>query len=167
MEVDAFTLFQDGLNNDDIEVKVKTMKKLSLIMKAMGEDRVHDELVPYLQNNFILNDKCDDEILFVLAEQLSTAWSHVSDKLTFLPLLKELAKVDETIVRDQAAKTMEKIEESLSPKHVQGTFVPLVMELISEEWFTGRLTASLLIPTAYPKATQKQKEKLKKFYHRL
>lgn len=62
---------------------------------------------------------------------------------------------------------MESIESSLSPKHVQTTFVPLVMELISEEWFTGRLTSSLLIPTAYPKATSKQKEKLRMFYHRL
>lgn len=62
---------------------------------------------------------------------------------------------------------MEAIEASLSAKHVQGTFVPLVMELINEEWFTGRLTAALLIPTAYPKATPKQKEKLRSFYHKL
>lgn len=84
-----------------------------------------------------------------------------------MPILKELAKIDETIVREEAAKTMESIESSLSPKHVQNTFVPLVMELINEEWFTGRLTSSLLIPTAYPKATPKQKKDLKKFFHRL
>jgi len=143
---------------------VATVKKLSLVMKAIGEDRVHDELVPYLSE---LTNTIDDEVLYVLAEQIENAWSHVSDKLTFLPILKILAKVDETIVREEAAKTMEAIESSLSAKHVQGTFVPLVMELISEEWFTGRLTSSLLIPTAYPKATGKQKEKLRAFYHRL
>ena len=164
MEVDALSLFQDGVQNDDIEIKVATVKKLSLVMKAIGEDRVHDELVPYLSE---LTNTIDDEVLYVLAEQIENAWSHVSDKLTFLPILKILAKVDETIVREEAAKTMEAIKSSLSAKHVQGTFVPLVMELISEEWFTGRLTSSLLIPTAYPKATGKQKEKLRAFYHRL
>jgi serine/threonine-protein phosphatase 2A regulatory subunit A len=133
-------------------------------MKAIGEARVHSELVPYLTE---LTQTVDDEVLYVLAEQIENAWTHVTDKLTFLPILKILAKVDETIVRDEAAKTMEAIEASLSPKHVQSTFVPLVMELISEEWFTGRLTSSLLIPTAYPKATAKQKEKLRVFFHRL
>lgn len=133
-------------------------------MKAIGEDRVHSELVPYLTH---LTEKEGDEVLYVLAEQIENAWSHASDKLTFMPILKILAKVDETIVREEAAKTMESIEASLSAKHVQGTFVPLVMELISEEWFTGRLTSSLLIPTAYPKATSKQKEKLRSFYHKL
>lgn len=164
MEVDAFKLFVDGVQNDDIEIKVDTIKKLGLVMKAMGEDQVHSILVPYLME---LIPTVDDEVLYVLAEQIEDAWTHVTDKLTFLPILKILAKVDETIVREAAAKTMESIESSLSPKHVQSTFVPLVMELINEEWFTGRLTSSLLIPTAYPKATPKQKEKLRQFYHKL
>ena len=164
MEIDALKLFKDGISSDDIEVKVDTVKKLSIVMKAIGESRVHDELVPFLTE---LTSKEDDEVLYVLAEQIENAWTHVSDKLTFLPILKILAKVDETIVREEAAKTMESIESSLSPKHVQGTFVPLVIELIGEEWFTGRLTSSLLIPAAYSKATSKQKEKLRKFFHQL
>lgn len=164
MEIDALKLFKDGVSSDDIEIKVATVKKLAIVMQAIGENRVHDELVPYLTE---LTATEDDEVLYVLAEQIENAWTHVSDKLTFLPILKTLAKVDETVVREEAAKTMESIEASLNAKHVQGTFVPLVMELISDEWFTGRLTSSLLIPTAYPKATPKQKEKLRKFFHRL
>ena len=164
MEINAFQLFKDGIASDDIEVKVSTVQKLSIVMKAIGEERVHVELVPYLT---ALTETEDDELLYILAEQIGNAWTHVSDKLTFLPILKILAKVDETIVREEAAKTMESIEASLSSKHVQTTFVPLVFELISEEWFTGRLTSSLLIPTAYLKATGKQKEKLRASYFKL
>jgi len=53
----------------------------------------------------------DDEVLFAIAEELGTVFPLINDKTVFMPLLEELAKKDETVVRDQAAKSLTIISE--------------------------------------------------------
>ena len=48
----------------------------------------------------------DDEVLFAIAEELGQVWQLNNDKTIFLPLLESLAKSDETVVREQATKSL-------------------------------------------------------------
>lgn len=42
----------------------------------------------------------DDEVLFAIAEELGRVFKQINDKTVFLPLLEDLAKQDETVVRE-------------------------------------------------------------------
>lgn len=83
------------------------------------------------------------------------------DKTIFLPLLETLAKQDETVVREQATKSMSTIGKALSDAEIQNIFAPLVIRLAQGDWFTGRVSSTALFAAAYPRAAN-QKEKLRK-----
>lgn len=83
------------------------------------------------------------------------------DKTTFLPLLEILAKQDETVVREQATKSLTHISKSLSDAEIQNIFAPMVIRLAQGEWFTGRVSSCALFFTAYGRSNT-QKEKLRK-----
>jgi len=67
--------------------------------------------------------------LFAVAEELGKVWELVPDKTAFLPLLEQLAKSDETVVREQATKSLTVISKSLSDAEIQNVFAPLVIRL--------------------------------------
>jgi serine/threonine-protein phosphatase 2A regulatory subunit A len=58
--------------------------------------------------------KEDDEVLFAIAEELGHTFNLINDKTAFLPSLEMLAKHDETVVRDQSAKSLTAICACLS-----------------------------------------------------
>jgi serine/threonine-protein phosphatase 2A regulatory subunit A len=78
-----------------------------------------------------------------------------------LPSLETLAKEDETVVREQAAKSLTTICESLSDAEVQNVFAPLVIKLAQHDWFTGRASSCQLFFPCYSRSGP-QKEKLRK-----
>lgn len=47
-------------------------------------------------------------MLFAIAEELGDCFEYANDKTIFLPLLETLAKQDETVVREQATKSLTK-----------------------------------------------------------
>lgn len=60
----------------------------------------------------------DDEVLFAVAEELGIVFPLIPDKTVFLPSLELLAKQDETVVREQAAKSLTTISECLSDAEI-------------------------------------------------
>jgi serine/threonine-protein phosphatase 2A regulatory subunit A len=64
----------DELRNDDLQLRLNSIKKLSTISLALGVERTRSELIPFLTDT--VDD--EDEVLWALAEQLS---------VTFLPLV--------------------------------------------------------------------------------
>ena len=85
----------------------------------------------------------------------------ITDKTTFLPLLESLAKQDETVVREQATRSLTIISEQLSDAEIQNVFTPLVIRLAQSEWFTGRVSSVVLFQHAYQRANV-QKERLRR-----
>ena len=83
------------------------------------------------------------------------------DKTVFLPQLETLAKMDETVVREQSSKSLITISESLSDAEIQNIYAPLVIRLAQGDWFTGRVTSASLFSSAYARSNS-QKEKLRK-----
>ena len=68
-------------------------------------------------------------MLFAIAEELGHVFTLIPNKTTFLGLLEQLARQDETVVREQAAKSLTTICEALSDAEIQNDFAPLVIKL--------------------------------------
>lgn len=83
------------------------------------------------------------------------------DKTAFLNILEKLAMEHETVVREQASKSLVAICEHLSDAEIQNVFAPLVIKLSQCEWFMGKTSSCALFIACYPKSGP-QKEKLRK-----
>ncbi|CAO3577132.1 unnamed protein product [Absidia cylindrospora] len=75
------------LKHEDIQFRLNSISKLSIITDALGPERTRVELVPFLQE--LIDD--DDEVLLVLAQELG----HLSEAVggaqyahVLLPLLE-------------------------------------------------------------------------------
>ncbi|KAK6168449.1 hypothetical protein SNE40_020980 [Patella caerulea] len=56
----------DELRNEDVQLRLNSIKKLSTIALALGVDRTRSELIPFLTDTIY----DEDEVLLALAEQL-------------------------------------------------------------------------------------------------
>ena len=115
-------------------------------------------MIPYIDELIKIED---DEVLFAIAEELGNVFYLIEDRTVFLPSLETLAKADETVVREQAARSLTKISEVLSDAEIQNVFAPLVIKLAQGEWFTGRVSSCSLFSPCYNRSGP-QKEKLRK-----
>ena len=89
-------------------------------------------MIPYLQELISFED---DEVLFAIAEEIAKVYTLIDDKTSFLPILMELAKQSETVVRDQAAKTLNILQESLSDQQIHNIYAPLVLRMAQADQF--------------------------------
>ncbi|XP_053372882.1 serine/threonine-protein phosphatase 2A 65 kDa regulatory subunit A alpha isoform-like [Mercenaria mercenaria] len=56
----------DELRNEDVQLRLNSIKKLSTIALALGVERTRSELIPFLTDTIY----DEDEVLLALAEQL-------------------------------------------------------------------------------------------------
>ena len=97
--------------------------RLSVVAAAMGTDDTLSTLLPYLATNVAMNEDEEDEVLLLLADQLGNLVPGLipgSRALPVLPLLERIAGVEETVVREKAVESINKIVPCLSYK-VGGT----------------------------------------------
>jgi serine/threonine-protein phosphatase 2A regulatory subunit A len=146
------------MTNEAIQVKVNAIHWTKTVILSIGEADTVSQLIPYFSE---LIKTEDDEVLFAIAEELGKVFRLINDKTVFLGLLESLAKQDETVVREQAAKSLTTICETLSDAEIQNVFAPLVIKLAQGEWFTGRVSSCHLFFPCYSKSGP-QKEKLRK-----
>jgi len=57
-------------------------------------------------------------VLFAIAEEIGVIFKLVPDNTTFLPLLEALASQSETVVREEASKSLNKICKELSDAEI-------------------------------------------------
>lgn len=149
-------LLMDELKSDDVHLRLASIRRLSTIALALGPERTRDELIPFLQDQ--LDD--EDEVLLVLAEELGDFAEYVGgSEYAYLILgpLENLAAVEETLVREKASDSINKITPLLSPAHLKSYFVPLLNRLSRGDWFTSRTSACALYATAYPLVDEEDK----------
>ena len=87
------TTNRDELRNEDVTLRLNSVRRLTTIALALGEDRTRKELLPFLQDN---HDD-EDEVLLVVAEELGKFVPLVGGPNfahTLLPPLEALACVD-------------------------------------------------------------------------
>lgn len=90
----------DELKNDDLELRLNSMRSLGKIAEALGQERTRSELVPFLSTSAIDDE---DEVLVVLAEQLGSFPKFVGEEYShvLIPPLEHLSTLEDSNVRDQ------------------------------------------------------------------
>ena len=189
-DIDALALLKEELETEEVHLKVNAIHRLKTVIMCIGVDDTIKKLIPYLEskNQSRLNHVqvslrrkmmkfCSlsrkSSARFGKNLQTYTFRELLPDKTTFLTLLESLARVDETVVREQvsssyliiviyqATKSLTNISKVLTDAEIQNKFVPMVIKLASGEWFTGRVSSCSLFFPAYSRSGP-QKEKLRK-----
>ncbi|CAG0921341.1 unnamed protein product [Notodromas monacha] len=156
----------DELRNDEVQLRLKSIKKLSTIAFALGTDRTRTELIPFLTETIY----DEDEVLLALAEQLGqfTAMVGGPDHVCcLLPPLESLASVEETVVRDKATESLRLLAAQHSIADLENQFVPLIRRLSAGDWFTSRTSACGLFSVAYPRVSTSIKAELRGQFRQL
>lgn len=115
----------DELKNEDIQLRLNSIRRLSTIARALGEERTRKELIPFLSEN---NDD-DDEVLLTLAEELGVFIPYVGGvdhANVLLSPLETLCTVEETCVRDKAVESLCRIGSQMKEQDVVDYFIPMV-----------------------------------------
>ncbi|CAF0852576.1 unnamed protein product [Rotaria sordida] len=156
----------DELRNEDVQLRLNSIKKLSTIALALGVERTRSELIPFLTDTIY----DEDEVLLALAEQLGTFTQLVGGESyvhVLLPPLESLAQVEETIVRDKAVESLRILAPQHSTTDLETYFVPTVKRLAQGDWFTSRTSASGLISVCYSRVSNHVKGELRQLFKSL
>ncbi|XP_059471934.1 serine/threonine-protein phosphatase 2A 65 kDa regulatory subunit A alpha isoform-like [Neocloeon triangulifer] len=153
----------DDLKNEDMEIRLNSMKNLSPIAVTLGVERTRNELIPFLTETIRRNDT-DEVVLLALAEQLGnfTPLCGGSEYVhCLLPPLESLATVQEAAVRERAVESLQQICALQSPSDLENHFVPLVLRLADGDCFTARSSACGLLSICYPRVSANVKDDLR------
>lgn len=115
----------DELKNEDIQLRLNSIRRLSTIARALGEERTRKELIPFLSEN---NDD-EDEVLLAMAEELGVFIPYVGGVEhghVLLPPLETLCTVEETCVRDKAVESLCRIGAQMKESDIVDWFIPVV-----------------------------------------
>lgn len=156
----------DELKNEDIQLRLNSIKKLSTIALALGEERTRSELVPFLTETIY----DEDEVLLALAEQLGTFTNLVGGPpfaMYLIPPLESLATVEETVVRDKAVESLRNVAAQHSAEDLEIHVIPTLQRLVSGEWFTSRTSACGLFSVCYPRVPASVKAELRNLFRQL
>ncbi|KAK8459538.1 hypothetical protein SEVIR_2G159100v4 [Setaria viridis] len=156
----------DELKNEDIQLRLNSIRRLSTIARALGEERTRKELIPFLSEN---NDD-EDEVLLAMAEELGVFIPYVGGvehAHVLLPPLETLCTVEETCVRDKAVESLCRIGAQMKESDIVDWFIPVVKRLAAGEWFTARVSSCGLFHIAYPSAPDQLKTELRTIYGQL
>lgn len=156
----------DELRNDDTQLRLNSIKKLSTIALALGVERTRSELIPFLTDTI----EDEDEVLWALAEQLGNFIPLVGGQEyanCLLPPLENLATVEETVVREKATESLRMIAPDHSQADMENHFAPLVKRLSQGEWFTSRTSACGLYAVCYPGVSVSLKTELRLMFKSL
>jgi serine/threonine-protein phosphatase 2A regulatory subunit A len=155
----ALELLKEEMQTDEIHLKVNAVHRLKIVILTLN-NQVVDKLIPYLDS---LIGTEDDEVLFAIAEELGATWQLLPSRDNYLPLLEKLAKSDETVVREQAARSLISIAHEMTEDEIASNFAPLVVRLAQADWFTGRVSSCWLFQHAYEHGGKEQDKLRKKF----
>lgn len=156
----------DELKNEDVHLRLNSIKKLSTIALALGVERTRSELIPFLKETIY----DEDEVLLALAEQLGDFINLVGGPehaWCLLAPLESLASVEETVVREKAVDSLKAVAQHHSAQHLEEYFFPLVQRLAAGDWFTTRTSACGLFAACYPRVSMDYKVELRQHFRLL
>ncbi len=169
METDGvypIALLIDELKNDEVSLRLNSVRRLKSIAAALGEERTRTELIPFLTES---HDD-EDEVLLALAEELGQFVPFVGGPPhahCLLVPLETLCNVEETVVRDKAVDSLNIIAAQLPATSVAEHYVPLLKRLAAAEWFTSRVSAAGLFAAASRAASTELQQELRGLFLQL
>ncbi|KAI9917812.1 hypothetical protein PsorP6_013078 [Peronosclerospora sorghi] len=158
MEVEVYpmTLLTEELKSDEVENRIKAMRRLRTAAQALGPERTRSDLIPFLRQA----TEDEDEVLVALAEELGGFVDLVGGAeyaSTLVEPLEVLAGVEETVVRYRAVDSLQKVV-AVVP-NVGDVMVPLVKRLAEGDLFTSRVSVCSLFATIYGKLSDPGRKK--------
>ncbi|KAI3633876.1 hypothetical protein MIR68_008208 [Amoeboaphelidium protococcarum] len=156
----------DELKHEEVTYRLNAIRRLGTIALALGVDRARDELVPFLEES--IDD--EDEVLQALAEEIANLIDYIGGAQfahVLLSPLEHLATIEETVVRDKAAESINKVAVVLSADQVERFYLPMLKRLTSGDWFTSRTSACAIYSSIYQKANPGQQEELRALFSQL
>ncbi|KAF9582316.1 hypothetical protein BGW38_000359 [Lunasporangiospora selenospora] len=165
-ELYPIAILVDELRHDDVSLRLNAIKRLNTIALALGPQRARDELIPFLDDS--IDD--EDEVLLALAGELGDFVEYIGGPQyahILLQPLENLAAVEETVVREKAVESLNKIGLQLSAMQSEQYFVPLVKRLSMGDWFTSRTSATGLYASGYSLVSPAIQEDMRKTYAQL
>lgn len=154
------------MKDDDVAIRLNSIRRLGVIARALGEERTRNELIPFLNE---ANDD-QDEVLLALAEELGDFVQYIGGRdhaHVLLAPLETLSTVEETVVRDKAVQSLCNVGGVLTKEAISEFFLPLIKRLASGEWFTARVSACGLFSAAYPIADENSRVELRTLFGNL
>ena len=112
----------------------------------------------------------EDEVLTALSEELGSFVEYVGGPEyghVLLSPLENLAAIEETLVREKAVESLNKICTELSQEQIENYFIPLTVRLSKADWFTSKISATGLYNVPYSKATPPSQEGLRQQFGQL
>jgi len=148
-EMGPFDLFRSQSETGSTEAKIDAMKRLSVVAFAMGEKNTLSFLLPYLATLAMKQPPQEDELLINMAAELQRVVPGLlkgTQALPILPILERLAAVEETVVRDEAVRAINRISPQISDGAV---LVAMAKRLVGADWFTAKVSAAGILPVLY------------------
>ena len=108
-----------------MSLRLNSIRRLSTIALALGEERTRKELLPFLTES---NDD-EDEVLMAMAEELGNFVPHVGGTqfaFHLLVPLEQLAIVEETVVREKAVESINKVGAVMPESDLVEHFCPMI-----------------------------------------
>jgi serine/threonine-protein phosphatase 2A regulatory subunit A len=166
LDFNPLEFFKEEIKSDDAQIKIQAVQRLDLIAYAMGNAKVVQELLPFASSVITQEPWCnDEEFLFEMAKKFAMLAEYCKGKEELLiPPLETLAAQEETVIRDKAVESMCEIV-SKRPDIVKEHLLPTLNRLATKtDFFTARVSACALFPTAYKFVGDDDKSQLRKAY---
>jgi len=102
-----------------------------------------------------------------LAKTLGDFLSFLGSKKNLPGLLKpleSLCTVEEGTVRDQAAKSINKLLNQIKVKDFEDDLIALFSRLVKGDWFTSKISATIILPELYSNVSSAGQKQIFKLY---
>lgn len=166
-EVLPIAVLVDELKDEDVQMRLNSIKRLSTIALALGEERTRSELIPFLSETVDTNE---DEILLAISEELGRFVPLVGGAAhahTLLAPLEKLARVEETVVREKAVESIQTVVQDMSPDQLDTHLLAVLQRLSGADWFASRASACGLFDCCYGRVSAASKAELRKMFTKL
>lgn len=167
VDFNVLEFFKEEIANDTAAIRIEAVNNLNLIASALGPQKTVSELIPYLVQA-IDEEKFrnDEEFLCKVATGLGqiTKFMNGNQLEILIPPLESLAAQEETVIRTSAVDSLCSIVKE-KPDLTSKFLVPCLHRLATKtDFFTARVSACSLFPTAYQFADEDQKAALRKAF---
>eukprot|EP00045_Choanoeca_perplexa_P006528 m.55948 g.55948 ORF g.55948 m.55948 type:complete len:582 (+) comp13670_c0_seq1:161-1906(+) len=165
-DVHPVDILIEELQDEDVQNRLNSVKRLSTIALALGEEKTRSELLPYLKDQLEDEDEIRLEVASELAKFVPLVGGEAYAHFLIGPLEK-LAQIDEVVVRNKAVESLCIIAKVMPTAALESELVPCVERLARADFFAPRSSACGLFATAYERVSADKQTVLRTAYANL
>ncbi len=152
--VSMTSILIEELKNENHNVRLFCVRKVTTIAEILGGTRTEEELIPFLID-LIINFEENEEVLLEMSNEflkLSKYLSNINNISTILRGLELLAGNDDENVRQNATDNLCKLIVELDETIITNEVFPLMQRMIQND-MKSKVSCCYLFPVVYPKLT--------------